>query len=66
MNISLSPFAPENLVSPDGFGRPVPRQPAHLRTQAESVIIAMNNSSCFFSGFAQVQVAYPDRGQLVS
>ena len=26
---SLSPFAPENLVSQDGFGRPVPRQPAH-------------------------------------
>ena len=32
-----SPFAPENLVSRDGFGRPVPRQPAHLHTQAESV-----------------------------
>ena len=27
INISLSPFAPENLVSRDGFGRPVPRQP---------------------------------------
>ena len=36
MNISLSAFAPENLVSPDGFGSPVPRQPAHLHTQAES------------------------------
>ena len=33
---SLSAFAPENLVSRDGFGSPVPRQPAHLRTQAES------------------------------
>ena len=32
----LSPFAPENLVSRDGFGSSVPRQPAHLRTQAES------------------------------
>ena len=30
MNISLSAFAPENLVSRDGFGSPVPRQPAHL------------------------------------
>ena len=30
MNISLSTFAPENLVSQDGFGSPVPRQPAHL------------------------------------
>ena len=27
--ISLSPFAPENLVSRDGFGGPVPRQLAH-------------------------------------
>ena len=29
-------FAPENLVSRDGFGSPVPRQPAHLHTQAKS------------------------------
>ena len=36
MNISLSTFAPDNLVSRDGFGSPVPRQPAHLHTQAES------------------------------
>ena len=36
MNIHLSPFAPGNLVSRDGFGSPVPRQPAHLYTQAES------------------------------
>ena len=27
--ISLSPIAPENLVSRDGFGRPAQRQPAH-------------------------------------
>ena len=33
---SLSPFAPEKLVSRDGFSRPVPRQPAHLHIQAES------------------------------
>ena len=33
----LSAFVPENLVSRDGFGSPVPRQPAHLHTtQAES------------------------------
>ena len=30
MFFSLSPFAPENLVSRDGIGSPVPRQPAHL------------------------------------
>ena len=29
MNISLSPFAPENLVSQGGCGRRVARQPAH-------------------------------------
>ena len=29
---SLSAFAPENLVSRDGFGRSVPRQPAYLHT----------------------------------
>ena len=39
MNISLSAFAPENLVSRDGFGSPIPRQPAHhLHTQAKSDI----------------------------
>ena len=36
MNISLSPFAPGNLVSRDGFGSSLPRQSAHLHTQAES------------------------------
>ena len=36
MNISLSRFAPENLVSRDVFGRPVPRQPLLiLHTRAE-------------------------------
>ena len=32
----LSAFAPENLVSQDGFGNPVLRQPAHLHNHAES------------------------------
>ena len=40
MFFSLSPFAPESLVSRDGFGSPAPRQPAHLHnTQAESVVL---------------------------
>ena len=39
INISLSAlFAPENLVAQDRFGSPVPRQPAHLYTQTESVL----------------------------
>ena len=37
-DISLSPCVPEKLVSRDGFSRSVPRQPAHLHTQAESVV----------------------------
>ena len=35
-DIPLSPCVPENLVSRDGFSRPVPCQPAHLHTQAKS------------------------------
>ena len=34
-SISLSAFAPENLVSRDGFGSLVPRQPVHFHAQAE-------------------------------
>ena len=45
MNISLSAFAPKNLVSRDGFGSPVPRQPAHLHTQAESGAYLLRDSS---------------------
>ena len=30
-DIPLSPCVSENLVSRDGFSRPVPRQPAHLQ-----------------------------------
>ena len=38
MNISLSAFAPDYLVSRDGFGSPVPHQPTHLHTQADLVL----------------------------
>ena len=37
-------FAPENLVSRDGFGSLVPRQPAHLHTQAESGAYSRHSS----------------------
>ena len=37
-------YVPENLVSRDGFSRPVPRQPAHLHTQAESGAYFRNSS----------------------
>ena len=33
---SLSAFAPENFVSRERFGSPVPHWPAHLHNQAES------------------------------
>ena len=36
MDISISPFAPENLVSLDRFGSPVPCNLADLHTRAES------------------------------
>ena len=37
--MSLSPFMPESLVSRDGFGSPVPRQPAHLHVQTDSSLV---------------------------
>ena len=53
INISLSAFVPENLVSRDGFGNPVPRQPAHLHTtttQAESGSYLLRDSPEFRGG----------------
>ena len=35
---SLSPFAAKNLVSQDGFGSPVPRQPARLHSRLNLVL----------------------------
>ena len=43
----MSPFTPENLVSRDRFGSPVPRQPAHLHTQAEPGAYLLRDSSRF-------------------
>ena len=51
-DISLSAFVPENLISWDGFGSPVPRQPAHLHTQAES--------GAYFTGTTILVIAYTD------
>ena len=42
--IPPSPCVPENLVSQDGFSRPISRQPAHLHTQAESGAYLRNSS----------------------
>ena len=43
-NIPLSPCVPENLVSRDGFSHPVPHQPAHHHTRAESGAYLRNSS----------------------
>ena len=45
-NMFLSPYATENLVSRDGFGLPVPRQPTHYAycTQAESGAYSLDSS----------------------
>ena len=47
INISLPLLAPEKMVSRDGFGSPVPRQPAHLHAQAESGGYLLRDSSRF-------------------
>ena len=39
MSISLPPIAPENLISRDRFGRPVPRYPAHSLLRLILVLI---------------------------
>ena len=44
MNIPLSPYVPESLVSRDGSSRLVPHQPAHLHTQAESGAYSRDSS----------------------
>ena len=44
MIFSLSPFTPENLVSRDGFSRPVPREPAYSSHSAESGAYSRNFS----------------------
>ena len=44
MNTPLSPYVPENLVSREGFSRPVPRQPAYFHTQAESGAYSRDSS----------------------
>ena len=44
----LPPFAHENLVSRDSFGNPVPRQPAHLHTQAETTGVYLRRDSSRF------------------
>ena len=49
MNIFLSPSAPENLVSRDGLGSLVPRQPVHLHTQTEIW--------CLLKGFLPISAA---------
>ena len=43
-NVSLSPFAPDNLVSRGGFGRAVPRQPANSPYSAESDACSRDSS----------------------
>ena len=50
INISVSAFAPENLISRDGFGSSAPRQPAHLHTQAESGAYLRESSPEFRGG----------------
>ena len=61
-DIPLSPCVPENSVSRYGFSRPVPRQPAHLHTQAESGCMYCHTYSKSMD--QPGRVANPARGQL--
>ena len=55
-----NPFAPENLVSRDGFGRPVPRQPDHSPTQAEFIIVLTHGVGFLpFSAAASIYLFIP-------
>ena len=50
----LSLCVPESLVSRDGFSRPVPRQPVHLHTQAESGAYVRDSSPSMVGLFIRV------------
>ena len=50
MNISLSPFAPENLVSRDMFGCPVPRQVYSSATIRLDLVLTRGIPPAFRSG----------------
>ena len=48
----LSPFAPENSFSEDGFGSPVPHKPVHhLYTQSGRIINHQSSIWCLLTGF---------------
>ena len=65
MNIPLSPCVPENLVSRDGFSRPVPRQPAHLHTQAESGAYLRDSSRVPSESFYATRIDPPKGGSMI-
>ena len=47
---SLSPFAPENLISWNGFGHPVPRQACSFSTPRLKLVLTRGVSSDFRGG----------------
>ena len=53
MSFYLSPFAPENVVSRDRFGRAVPRQPAHSPHLLRAGLSSTESRSPLFIVFAQ-------------
>ena len=57
----LSPLAPDNLVSRDGFGSPAPRQPAHLHTQADSGAYFRSAAASIYLLSGHVEVPTEDR-----
>ena len=43
-DFSLSPFAPKNLVSRDGFSRPIPRKPAYSPHRLNLLIVLLTHA----------------------
>ena len=68
INMYLFTFAPDNLISLDGFGSPVPRRPAHFsHTRDESSIINLvltHGIPATFRGGVIVHYLCPDIGSV--
>ena len=62
MNISLSPLAPENLISRDGFGTPVPRQSANCTIKTE--ILETENTTRYLDYTALDKNEIEDAGEV--
>ena len=59
INFSLSPFAPKNLVSRDGLGRPVPRQRVHSPHSVRLNLVLTHGIPPYFRGGVHLFIPSP-------